>query len=119
MDLAIPVAGGFVALGFAPVLATLIVVQVLRRAGEYAITRPAREMLYVVLAREEKYKAKNFIDTVVYRGGDAVSAWAYAGLRALGLGLGAIAFIAVPLALAWAWVAFIIGRRQEALAARP
>ncbi|MDH3310184.1 MAG: MFS transporter [Gammaproteobacteria bacterium] len=112
-------AAGFTALGMAPVLAVLVVVQVLRRAGEYAITRPAREMLYVVLAREEKYKAKNFIDTVVYRGGDAVSAWAYAGLRALGLGLGAIAFIAVPLALAWAWVAFKIGRRQEALAARP
>ena len=112
-------AAGFTALGMAPVLAVLIVVQILRRAGEYAITRPAREMLYVVLAREEKYKAKNFIDTVVYRGGDAVSGWAYAGLRALGLGLGAIAFIAVPLALVWAWVAFKIGRRQEALAIRP
>jgi len=111
-------AAGFAALGVAPVLVVLVVVQVLRRAGEYAITRPAREMLYVVLAREEKYKAKNFIDTVVYRGGDAVSAWAYAGLRALGLGLGAIAFIAVPLALVWAWVAYKIGRRQEALAAR-
>jgi AAA family ATP:ADP antiporter len=110
---------GFAALGVAPILVVLVVVQVLRRAGEYAITRPAREMLYVVLAREEKYKAKNFIDTVVYRGGDAVSSWAYAGLRALGLGLGAIAFIAVPLALVWAWVAFKIGRRQEALAARP
>jgi AAA family ATP:ADP antiporter len=110
---------GFAALGVAPILLVLVVVQVLRRAGEYAITRPAREMLYVVLAREEKYKAKNFIDTVVYRGGDAVSSWAYAGLRALGLGLGAIAFIAVPLALVWAWVAFKIGRRQEALAARP
>ena len=59
----------------------IVAVQVLRRAGDYAITRPAREMLYVVLGREEKYKAKSFVDTVVYRGGDAVSAWAYAGLR--------------------------------------
>jgi AAA family ATP:ADP antiporter len=74
-------------------------------------------MLYVVLGREEKYKAKNFIDTVVYRGGDAVSAWAYAGLRAMGLGLGAIAFVAVPVAGLWAWLAYRLGRRQEALAA--
>jgi AAA family ATP:ADP antiporter len=108
---------GFVALGFAPVLAVIVAVQVLRRAGEYAITRPAREMLYVVLGREEKYKAKNFIDTVVYRGGDAVSAWAYAGLRAMGLGLGAIAFVAVPVSGLWAWLAYRLGRRQDALAA--
>ena len=108
---------GFLALGFAPVLAVIVAVQVLRRAGDYAITRPAREMLYVVLGREEKYKAKSFIDTVVYRGGDAVSAWAYAGLRAMGLGLGAIAFVAVPVAGLWAWLAYRLGRRQEALAA--
>ncbi len=73
--------------------------------------RPAREMLYVVLGKEEKYKAKNFIDTVVYRGGDAVSAWAYAGLTAAGLGLSGIAFIAVPLAGIWAWIAFRLGQR--------
>ncbi|HET8538461.1 MAG TPA: MFS transporter [Anaeromyxobacter sp.] len=109
---------GFVALGLAPVLATIVPVQVLRRAGEYAITRPAREMLFVVLGREEKYKAKSFLDTVVYRGGDAVSAWAYAGLRALGLGLGAIAFAAVPVAAAWAWLAHRLGRQQQALATR-
>jgi AAA family ATP:ADP antiporter len=107
---------GFVALGFAPSLAVIVIVQVLRRAGDYAVTRPAREMLYVVLGREEKYKAKNFIDTAVYRGGDAVSAWAYAGLRALGLSLGAIAFVAVPVAGLWAWLAYLLGRRQEALA---
>jgi AAA family ATP:ADP antiporter len=103
---------GFLVLGLAPVLVVLIVVQVLRRAGNYAIMRPAREMLYVVLEREEKYKAKNFIDTVVYRSGDALSAWAYAGLRALGLGLGTIAFIAVPLAGLWAWVAYRLGQAQ-------
>jgi AAA family ATP:ADP antiporter len=108
---------GFVALGFAPVLGVIVAVQILRRAGDYAITRPAREMLYVVLGREEKYKAKNFIDTVVYRGGDAVSAWAFAGLRAMGLSLGAIAFVAVPVAGLWAWLAYRLGRRQEALGA--
>jgi AAA family ATP:ADP antiporter len=90
----------------------LVLVQVLRRAGNYAITRPAREMLYVVLGREEKYKAKNFIDTVVYRGGDALSAWVYAGLRAIGLSLSAIAFVAVPLALLWAGVAYRLGQAQ-------
>jgi len=106
-------AAGFLALGLSPVLAVLVVVQVLRRAGNYAIMRPGREMLYVVLGREEKYKAKNFIDTVVYRGGDALSAWAYAGLRTLGLSLSAIAFVAVPLALLWAGIAYRLGQAQE------
>jgi AAA family ATP:ADP antiporter len=108
---------GFLVIGFSPVLAVLVVVQVIRRAGNYAIMRPAREMLYVVLSREEKYKAKNFIDTVVYRGGDAVSSWVYTGLKSLGLSLGAIAWIAVPLAAIWAVVAFWLGKRQSELAA--
>ena len=107
---------GFLALGLLPVLPILVTVQVLRRAGNYAIMRPAREMLYVVLSREEKYKAKNFIDTVVYRGGDAASSWVYAGLRGLGMSLAAIAWIAVPLSLAWAWLAWRLGQRQKALA---
>jgi len=81
--------------------------------------RPAREMLYVVLGREEKYKAKNFIDTVVYRGGDAVSAWVYAGLRALGFSLAGIAWLAVPLAALWAWLAYTLGKRQTLIAASP
>jgi len=109
-------ATGFAVLGLTPVLAVLLVVQVIRRAGNYAIMRPAREMLYVVLTRQEKYKAKNFIDTVVYRGGDAVSAWLFAGLRSLGLGLSGIAYIAVPVALVWAWVAFSLGKQQAKLA---
>ncbi len=107
---------GFAALALFPAFAVLAVVQVVRRAGDYAVTRPAREMLYVVLGREEKYKAKNFIDTVVYRGGDAVSGWAYAGLRALGLGLSAIAWVAVPLALVWAWVSWRLGVQQGKIA---
>ena len=105
-------ATGFVLLGLSPVLGVLLLVQVIRRAGNYAVMRPAREMLYVVLSREEKYKAKNFIDTVVYRTGDAVSAWVYAGLRSIGIGLSGIALIAVPLALVWAWLAFGLGRQQ-------
>ena len=107
---------GFMALAFSPVLAVLVVVQVIRRAGNYAIMRPAREMLYVVLEREEKYKAKNFIDTTVYRGGDAVSAWIYTGLRSLGLGLSGIAWLAVPLAGMWALLAYRLGREQTKMA---
>ncbi len=109
---------GFLVLSFSPILAVLIVVQVLRRAGNYAIMRPAREMLYVVLGREEKYKAKNFIDTVVYRGGDAASAWLYDSLRAFGLSLGQIAFIAAPLACIWAVVAYRLGIQREIIASQ-
>ena len=108
---------GFLLLGVAPALSVLVVVQVLRRAGNYAVMRPAREMLYVVLGKEEKYKAKNFIDTVVYRGGDAVSAWAYAGLKAIGVGVAGIALTAVPLAGIWVWISYKLGKKQEQLAA--
>ena len=107
---------GFLVLGLLPILSVLVTVQIIRRAGNYAIMRPAREMLYVVLSREEKYKAKNFIDTVVYRGGDAASSWVYAGMRSLGLSLSTIAWIAIPLSLLWAWVALRLGRRQTAMA---
>lgn len=107
---------GFVALAFAPVLAVLVVVQVVRRAGNYAIMRPAREMLYVVLDRESKYKAKNFNDTVVYRGGDAVAGWIYTGLRSLGLSLSHLALIAAPLAAIWAVLAYRLGKQQTQLA---
>ncbi|NNL76904.1 MAG: MFS transporter [Desulfobacterales bacterium] len=103
---------GFVMIGLMPVLSILIAVQILRRAGNYAVMKPAREMLYVVLGKEEKYKAKNFIDTAVYRGGDAVSAWAYAGLKAMGLNLAAIAFVAVPLCGIWTWISFKLGKKQ-------
>jgi len=71
--------------------------------------------LYTVVGREAKYKAKNALDTVVYRGGDALAGWLFAGLKSLGLGLAAIAWIAVPIALAWAAIALWLGRRQAAL----
>lgn len=108
---------GFVALWLAPVLGVIMTVQVIRRAGNYAITRPLREMLYVVLSNEEKYKAKNFIDTAIYRGGDMTSAWVYSGLSAgLGFSLSTIALIAVPVSGLWAYVAYKLGRAQERLA---
>lgn len=106
---------GFALLALTPVLAALAGFQVLRRAGDYAITRPAREMLYTVVDREAKYKAKNALDTLVYRGGDALAGWLFTGLKSLGLGLAAIAWIAVPIALAWAAVSVWLGRRQAAL----
>ena len=112
------VAAGLVALGAFPGLVALFSVQVLRRAGSYAISRPARELLFTVVGREERYKAKNVIDTLVYRGGDAASAWLYTGLASLGLGLGAIAFIGVPLALLWAYNGILLGRSQEVLRER-
>lgn len=109
---------GFLMIGLMPVLSVLIAVQILRRAGNYAVMKPAREMLYVVLGKEEKYRAKNFIDTVVYRGGDAGSAWAFAGLKAMGLNLAAIAFVAVPLCGIWTWISIALGRRQSQIASQ-
>ena len=110
----VAVAVGFGALGLAPTLVVLVVFQVARRAGNYAITKPAREMLFSVVSREDKYKAKNFIDTVVYRGGDAASGWLFTGLSAIGLGLSALAFAAVPLAAVWAGCGFALGRARRA-----
>jgi AAA family ATP:ADP antiporter len=109
---------GFLMLGLAPLLIVLVIVQVVRRAGNYAITRPSREMLFTVLTKEEKYKAKNFIDTAIYRGGDVVSAWVYAGLSGLGLSLSAIALAAVPLSGIWATVSYILGKKRGKLAGK-
>lgn len=104
---------GFISLGIFPILAALVIFQVIRRAGNYALTRPAREMLFTVIPREDKYKAKNFIDTVVYRGGDAVSGWGFAGLSAIGFSISQISFIAVPIAAVWVATSYFLGRKQE------
>jgi AAA family ATP:ADP antiporter len=108
---------GFTALGAWGTLAVFAVFQVSRRAGEYAFGRPAREVLFTVVPAEDKYKAKNFIDTFVYRAGDQIGAWSYAGLSALGLAASAISFIAAPLSLAWLAVGLWLGRRQSRLQA--
>ncbi|MGE5286306.1 MAG: NTP/NDP exchange transporter [Micromonosporaceae bacterium] len=112
---------GFVTLGLWPTLAVFVVFQVLRRAGEYAVGRPAREVLYTVVSREDKYKAKNFNDTLVYRVGDQAAAWSYDRLLVgvMGLGIAAISWVMVPLAGAWLAVALWLGRRQSALAGAP
>ena len=105
---------GFFALGLAPTVVTVIAVQVMRRAGNYSLMRPAREMLYVVLSREQKYKAKNLIDTTVYRGADVIGAWVYSGLGMIGMGIAQIAFIAMPLSALWAWVSLRMGKAHDA-----
>jgi AAA family ATP:ADP antiporter len=109
---------GFVVLAVAPGPALPLVIgfQVVRRAAEYALAKPARDLLFAVLDRESKYKAKNFIDTVVFRGADAVSGWCYQALRPLALSLSALSWLAVPLAGAWVALAFALGRRQRTLA---
>jgi AAA family ATP:ADP antiporter len=107
---------GFATLGLAPTVAIIAVFQVLRRAGNFAIARPTREVLFTVIPREDKYKAKSFIDTVIYRGGDQIGAWLYALLSFVGLGMTGIAFAAVPISAAWLLMGFWLGRRQEAMA---
>jgi AAA family ATP:ADP antiporter len=108
---------GFLALAVAPVLVAVIAFQAAQRAANFAISNPAREILFTVVGREQKYKSKNVIDTVVFRGGDAVSGWMFAGLRGMGLELAAIALLAVPVMVLWLVVALLLGRTQERLAA--
>ena len=74
------------------------------------MSKPAREVLFTLVDREAKYKAKNFIDTAVYRGGDALGAWAFQGLSGLGLGLSGLALLAAPIAALWAGSSLLLGR---------
>jgi AAA family ATP:ADP antiporter len=106
---------GFAGLGFWPVLGLLVVFQVSRRAGNYAVARPARETLYTVVPREDKFKAKSFIDTFVYRAGDQIGAWSYAFLGWLGLAMTSIAFLTVPVAGLWLLIGLWLGRKQAEL----
>jgi ATP:ADP antiporter, AAA family len=107
---------GFAAMGLAPVLTVLAVFQVARRASTFAFMRPAREVLFTVLRREDKYKAKSFIDTFGYRCGDQFGAWSYGGMQALGLGLSTISYIAVPVIACWCALGIWLGRKQRQLA---
>jgi AAA family ATP:ADP antiporter len=108
---------GLLVLGAVPLLMVLIVFGVIRRAGEFALSKPAREILFTAVPRAAKYKAKNVIDTVVYRGGDALSSTIAATLRSFGFGLSGLSFLAAPLAVAWLAVAVWLGRRQRVLRA--
>jgi AAA family ATP:ADP antiporter len=107
---------GFLILALSPVLAVVVVFQTVKRAAEFAISNPAREILFTVVPREQKYKSKSFLDTAVLRGADMASGWSYHGLRGFGLDRSVIAAVTVPLAALWMAVTLAIGRRQEGLA---
>lgn len=108
---------GFGALAVTPSLGAIAVFQVMRRAGDYAIARPTREVLFTVVPREDRYKTKGFIDTFVYRLGDQVGAWSVALLS--GLGSGAAALVAIAIAALWLINGVWLGRRQQTLEAAP
>jgi ATP:ADP antiporter, AAA family len=109
---------GFGILSAAPVLAVVVAFQVLRRAANFAIQRPAREVLYTVLPRTDKYKAKNFNDTFVYRAGDQIGAWSYTVMATtLGIGLSGLAAVMVPISAVWLALAVWLGRRHRAFEA--
>jgi ATP:ADP antiporter, AAA family len=107
---------GFAAIGFAPILTVLATFQILRRATGFALLRPAREVLFTVLRREDKYKAKSLIDTFGYRLGDITGAWSYPLMQWLGLGLVGISWVAVPFAAIWCVLSIWLGRKQRQLA---
>ncbi len=108
---------GFLGVALVPTVAVLIGFLVLRRAGNFAVARPSREVLYTVVSREDKYKAKSFIDTFVYRFGDQLGAWGDRLLASFGLGMAGVAMVAAPLAGLWLLVGLWLGRRQVAMAA--
>jgi AAA family ATP:ADP antiporter len=97
-------------LAVAPVLTALVALQVLRRAGNFAIQRPAREVLYTILARTDKYKSKNFNDTFVYRVGDQLGAWSFDYImRVFGLGIAGVSLTMVPFSAVWLLLAVWLG----------
>jgi AAA family ATP:ADP antiporter len=111
-------AAGYAVLALYPQFAVLVAVMMVRRIGEYSITRPSRDTLYTVVSREERYKAKSLIDTFVYRGGDATAASLHALLKTIGLGVSGIAWFGAAIAGAWAVVAWTLGTRGAALRSR-
>ncbi len=110
---------GFTTMGVKPMLTLLVLFLTVRRAGNFAIARPARETLFTVISREDKYKAKNFIDTVVYRVGDQIGAWTTPALGWLGLGISGVSFVAAPIAAGWLFVSLWLGRKQKAKSREP
>jgi AAA family ATP:ADP antiporter len=108
---------GLMILAVAPILNVLLALQVARRAGNYAVTRPAREMLFTEVTKEERFKTKPVIDIVVYRGGDAITGNVIAFLtEGVGLGVAAIAAIGALIAVVWAAVAIYLGRLFDRMA---
>lgn len=107
---------GLVALSISPTLAVVVTVLAVERAIGFAFSNPAVKVLYTVIGREEKYKAQSFVDTVVFRGGDAASGWMINGLKTLGIGSSGIAAVVAPLGLVWLALSLWLGKRQAELA---
>ena len=107
---------GFGVLAAMPALAVVVAFQALQRTANFAVSNPAREILFTAVSREEKYKAKNVIDGVVFRGADAVGGWLFTGLRSLGLSSPALSMAAIPLAAGWLVLALALGRAQASRA---
>ncbi len=106
---------GFAAVAVAPILSVVVTLQVAQRWMNFAIANPARQVFFTVVGREEKYKAKNLIDVVVYRGSDALYGWVYDSLQALGMKLGAIALCTLPIVAGWLILSSALGQTQERL----
>lgn len=105
---------GLIVIAISPFMAMVVGLQIVRRAGNYAVTRPAREMLFTRVDRETRFKAKPVIDIVAYRGGDTIMAWLFTGLtQGLGLGLAAVAIVGAGIAALWAIVGIYLGRWFE------
>jgi AAA family ATP:ADP antiporter len=104
---------GFVGLAITASLTTLIIVQSAFSAVQRSITRPARETLFTVVPREDKYKSKAFIDTFVYRGGDVIGAQLEGVLGRIAAGLGALIMVTIPLAVVWGMLGMWLGRAQQ------
>jgi ATP:ADP antiporter, AAA family len=116
---ALPVSGllSLLALAVAPVAAVIVGVMIVERAVTFAIANPALRVLFTVVPAEDKYKAQNFIDTVVFRGGDAASGWLFGSLaKSLGVGMSTVALLTVPIAAVWTALSLTLGRRQVELA---
>jgi AAA family ATP:ADP antiporter len=103
----------FVLIAFAPTVLFIQGLQVVRRVAQYAIARPSREICFTVVEQNSRYKAKNVIDTVVYRLGDVSSAWMQSGLRAAGLGMGGAVALGLAASGLWAVLARSAGRQYE------
>ncbi|MEA3194403.1 MAG: antiporter, family [Betaproteobacteria bacterium] len=112
-------AAGFAVLAAAPILAVVIAFQALQRTANFAISNPAREALFTVVARDEKYKAKNVVDIVAVRGADAAGGWLFTALRSLGMEVRSIPLAAILLAVGGVLLAAALGRAQERRAATP
>jgi len=112
--LPIIVMGGLLSVAMVPLLSVVVILQIFRRGGNYAITRPAREMLFTHVDQETRFKAKPVIDVVVYRGGDVFWGWGFTGLtQVIGLGMAGVALVGAAIAALWAFVGLSLGRSAE------